>query len=336
MNNLLKKYNIKEYNITEKNNDIYIGEKQEQRCKFCGLAKGEKIYINNKEVEVKFKKVAHAIPHLLGNNKVFSNEECDICNQYFSGLENDLGNFLIPFRSIFNLKGKRGNKYKANQIEITNNNDCIFINEIKRKDNNENAFKIDFTNNTATLKLQNYKYIPSNVYRTFIKIALSLSPVDICKRLNLYRDYLMDINMKSIPNMFISVFYIPGMNKDKKLIVRHMIRKDSDVRYPLVILSVRISSLQFTISLYEKNYYPMVKKMIVEIPEIDEYQKENMLFPENLGTISFHSNDKVSSNFEIPFSYGEIEILDLKNENYEKIKNMSIDEILKLAKKRKS
>ncbi|WP_300347844.1 hypothetical protein [Clostridium sp.] len=298
--------------------------------------KGEKVEVNGKGVQVKFKKIAHAIPQLIGNNRVFSNEECDICNQYFSTLENDLGNFIIPIRSIFDIKGKRGNKYKNNQLEIINNNDRIEINESKKLYNIEKCFKFDIYNKNAILELKTYKFIPSNVYKTFVKMALSLATESICKRLDLYNQYLMNNNIEKIPNMFLHIFYIPGMNKNKKLVVKHMIRKDSDERYPLIILSIRMAAIQFTVYLYEKNYYPMIKKAISIFPEIDMFQYLNGLFPEDLGIQSFEGNQKVSATLKIPFKYEKMRILNLKGVDYDQIKNMSIEEILEFQEKRTS
>lgn len=85
----MEKYDITRYELKTENirneDKKYIGNKHERMCRFCGKTKGE----------TTFKKVAHAIPELIGNKVLISFEECDECNKIFSKLENELANFLI-------------------------------------------------------------------------------------------------------------------------------------------------------------------------------------------------------------------------------------------------
>ena len=79
------------------NKKVYIGNKGV--CRYCGK--------NNSQVN--FKKLAHAIPELLGNKYLFSNDECDDCNSYFDKhLENNLANFLGISRTTSQVVGKKG------------------------------------------------------------------------------------------------------------------------------------------------------------------------------------------------------------------------------------
>ena len=78
---------------------VFLGDKRNRRCRFCGGVRPK----------VTFKKVAHAVPESLGNKSLFSFYECDDCNRLFGdGIENDLGNWSIPMRTLARIKGKKG------------------------------------------------------------------------------------------------------------------------------------------------------------------------------------------------------------------------------------
>ena len=81
---------------------VVLGDMQNRICRFCG----------KQPPEVTFRKVAHAIPELLGNKSIESAYECDTCNQEFgSGIENDLGNWSKPMRTLIRIRGKSRASY---------------------------------------------------------------------------------------------------------------------------------------------------------------------------------------------------------------------------------
>ena len=83
--------------IVRPTDKVVLGEASSRTCRFCGKS----------EPEVTFKLEAHAIPEGLGNKSIFSNYECDPCNQAFGrGIENDLGNWSKPMRTFSRIRGK--------------------------------------------------------------------------------------------------------------------------------------------------------------------------------------------------------------------------------------
>lgn len=71
---------------------LYLGNKIQRVCRFCGKNKNE----------VSFKKKAHVIPEGIGNKKLFSLSECDSCNSFYGNtIENDLNNLLSPYKLFF-------------------------------------------------------------------------------------------------------------------------------------------------------------------------------------------------------------------------------------------
>jgi len=64
-------------------------------CRYCG------------ETDPKqFRKIAHLIPEALGNEWLFSNDECDVCNGLFSDYESNLAAALRPILTIGGTEGK--------------------------------------------------------------------------------------------------------------------------------------------------------------------------------------------------------------------------------------
>jgi len=145
---------------------IYIGKKNDKKCRFC----------NKDKTTATFKTRAHAVPEFLGNKKYLSYEECDNCNKYFSEkLEDNLDKFTKPYRTIARIKGK--NKiptYKSKDkktwlgFESTKK-------ELLLKDVVDSGFiNLEFDKKKISMRLKFEQYIPTAVYKCLVKIALSL------------------------------------------------------------------------------------------------------------------------------------------------------------------
>ncbi|WP_343565579.1 HNH endonuclease, partial [Kiloniella sp. b19] len=75
-------------------------KKNKRVCRFCSRDIRE---------GASFKNRAHVLPEAIGNKKIFSHEECDDCNQYFSSaIEQDFSDHAVMWRVLKGVKGKRG------------------------------------------------------------------------------------------------------------------------------------------------------------------------------------------------------------------------------------
>lgn len=162
------RHSIKTKRIKNKDKK-YIGDKKQRKCRFCGKTKEG----------TTFKKVAHAIPELIGNKVLISFEECDQCNKIFSKLENELANYLALERSTSGIKGKVG-------VPTYKNNKGLIINHSKERINrmlvsdllaSGNVIESD-ADKSFTIKAERKPYIPIAVYKCFAKMALSIMPSD--------------------------------------------------------------------------------------------------------------------------------------------------------------
>ncbi|MBY0421255.1 MAG: HNH endonuclease [Parvularculaceae bacterium] len=66
-------------------------------CRYCDLS-----------LPKRAKPSAHLIPEALGNKKIFSRDECNVCNRLFSAYDNELARFARPLLSIGYISGKSG------------------------------------------------------------------------------------------------------------------------------------------------------------------------------------------------------------------------------------
>ena len=148
--------------IQEYNNSKTLIAKNKRICRFCGKS----------SPDVSFKNEAHIIPQLLGNKKFLSDFECDTCNSTFSKYENDLANFLGPYRTFSSMEGRNGVpafKDIKNQIRISKENKNIdIIGNISTEQVNYNPDKKE-----TIITCHGNSFVPLNVFKCLLKIGLS-------------------------------------------------------------------------------------------------------------------------------------------------------------------
>jgi hypothetical protein len=146
-----------------------LKDKKQRQCRFCG----------KKYPYVSFSKDAHVISEMLGNKYLVSDFECDDCNSLFSRYENDLANFLGIVRTIQSVKGKaKVPKFKSSdkllEAQSTYDPNEGTIIEIRRFDGLNKTFHFDKEKRQTVITYEKAPYIPLNVYKSLLKMALSL------------------------------------------------------------------------------------------------------------------------------------------------------------------
>lgn len=134
-----------------------------KKCRFCARS----------TPEVTFKQVAHALPHCIGNNSLFTYNECDACNNKFGRLlETHFANFMNLDHTIVGIKGKRGYpKYKMDNAQIETTGTSIDWTDIPPEN-------IDHDPENGILRITQKMpgYIPVALYKSFVKMALTIMP----------------------------------------------------------------------------------------------------------------------------------------------------------------
>ena len=144
-----------------------IEEFNKRTPKFC-------YYCGTKDTSL-FKNEPHLTPELLTKNRNTYNHECDKCNDFFSmEYETHLTHFTRPFVLLSQCKTKKG----FPKIKMPNGDFIQFENGQLRIHDNHNSFPItyDEAKKIATLEIPRPKFIPYKVYKSLIKIAISLLP----------------------------------------------------------------------------------------------------------------------------------------------------------------
>ena len=184
--NLETSYNIIVcYHLNEHKQIMLSDGDKPQKCRFCG----------REFPDVTFKKIAHAISHMVGNRVLKSDYECDMCNQFFSTYETEYSSYMNLYHTMFMVHGKGGiPKYKLShkensKIEIENDN-TIKINIQEGEEPLIVWEEIDKANNTIEIKGKR-TYTPQNVLKALVKMALTIIPKDELQNLSNIKNWLM-------------------------------------------------------------------------------------------------------------------------------------------------
>lgn len=167
-------------------------------CKFC----------SNTSTNVDFKNIPHIIPELLGRNNYTCNEECDSCNTKFGRYETDLSNYISPYQTLIGQKTK--NKIPSFQGRVSGSYKPTLMRNKDGKTEinfggNLSDFKYDYKGKILNLNFKKKKFIPVNVYRSFVKIALSLCSKEELQNYDGITSWLLD----STDNMDTYVYDLP-------------------------------------------------------------------------------------------------------------------------------
>lgn len=141
--------------------------KAEMLCRFCGLD----------ATETTFKSKPHMISQLFGSNIGISDFECDRCNNHFSKFESSAADFLGISRTLYALGIGTPPVFKSPDKSIIARPGKLFGKEgIEITSSLPNLIQLLNGTGEIELEFQSNPYIPINVYKTLLKIALTIMP----------------------------------------------------------------------------------------------------------------------------------------------------------------
>lgn len=164
--------------LYENNNNNIIQDQKQNVCRFC---------LRDLRF-TSFKNESHAISHCLGNKTIVLLNECDKCNSYFGDtFENDLASYTLPIRNLNSIKGKKKKpKYKSNDkktiLESVKEKER-FLKILTQKDSS--FIEYEKENNCFKLEFDIEPYTPLNVYKSLVKMALSVMPEEYLEKFKL-------------------------------------------------------------------------------------------------------------------------------------------------------
>ena len=207
-------------------------------------------YCLKKSPEVSFSKEAHAIPHFLGNNEIFSCDECNSCNEFFGRrYDDDLAKYLGGGRTLSQIRGKKGvpsykTKQKRSRIDVEKEDITMMVTE------GDDIFRIDEKSNKIEIEIQKQAHSPLGVYKSFVKMAIALAPQDILPQLDLTRQWLMRDDIDKYPYfkpIMIHTF-IPGPAPMKNELFAMLLKRSEEVNMPSLVFWLFVSNYGFQIA----------------------------------------------------------------------------------------
>ncbi|MFN4149306.1 MAG: HNH endonuclease [Candidatus Sericytochromatia bacterium] len=285
-----------------------VPKKSKKVCRFC----------NRNSDEVSFKDETHAIPHLLGNNILFSDYECFDCNHKFGEeLENDLGKFLGDINRILgNLKGKSGvPKYKSkDKKSIIQRDGNVLITVANIVDSPDEKEKYYFDNNVMELFGEKQSYKPIAVYKCLVKIFLTLLPQEemFFKNNNFFKSTIEWINEEHRDyDMVLPLFYRNDFNligEPLRAIILKRKSEESLLPYMLFVLSFNNTFIQIMIPENEGNtnlvgktanfpLYPLYSDKIIGMKaEYYDFSSSQMIREEKHGSTIINKGEVIDIN----------------------------------------
>ncbi len=225
---------------------IFIGTRQSRKCRFCG----------KDESQTSFKTIAHAIPEAIGNKRVILLEECDECNKYFSEeIENSFDKYSKVFRILGGVKGKKRppgykTRDKESKLKVDKENRTLKIDG----DVNKILVPKENTQDSHLMTIEREPYIPLAVYKTLVKMALSIVPIELLPNFSQHIDWLMN---RETGTIFTSPLFLVervllgpsfGVGSSAMLFVR---KESSSLDNPYAMLFISFGCAVFQIAIPE-------------------------------------------------------------------------------------
>lgn len=222
---------IKKYSITGfGNQNRKIGQpiKQKRKCRFC----------QKSMPEVTFSQKAHAISEALGNKTVILFDECDNCNEKFSkSLEPQIVEYLSLFRTMFGVKGKRGDtKYKGHNFSISKTKDVkIELKDVERPLENVFPYVIPLKSDKKVVLLDIYKCL----CKYFLSVIEEKELVNFKKTINWING---ELESKTLPFISESITYNRASLQPRMTIY---IRKRKSKNFPFAVCEFQLTVKRF-------------------------------------------------------------------------------------------
>jgi len=221
----------------------YLGDPSVRVCRFCGKSKPE----------MKFKKLAHVVPQSLGNRNLLSYYECDVCNETFGGgIENDLGNWTKPFRTMLRIdNGNSGiptlKGTGASPWRIEGKDGSLAIHAHR----NDMPHSEDEDKQSITFDLPRDVYTPVAVMKAFVRIGLTLMPDEELIHFDDLMDWIKnpDHRVRTIGSNTIYQTMHPGPQPNDQLLASLLRRVDDDASVPYMFLILCMTNQAFQVPL---------------------------------------------------------------------------------------
>lgn len=218
-------YIMREYfTIPTESNKREFDKIKNKRCRFC----------NKTEPETTFKNYPHKISRLLGNRFWYAFDECDTCNSTFSKYETNLSDFFCLDRALINSKGtSKSPKFRSPDKRLVIENGDFYAKKgvyVKQADKAQGYFAYNEQSGELAITTKTGSFVPLFVYKAFIKIALSLLPLECVVE---YPDLLTFLNDPNATNVPICLIMAYSLHSDARFDFQALLFEKKESKYKI-------------------------------------------------------------------------------------------------------
>ena len=225
----------------------FIGQEGTKRWSAGPSVRSERVcrYCHRSMPEVKFDNIAHTISEGLENKNIITNDECDICNDYFGkNVEPHLLEYVSLFRVMFNVQGKKGKIHHiyGENYEVINKQDGKNSIDINIRTEYADGDQIPYITEQPVELISQNDIIMQNVYKSLVKYALGILPPDKLKSFSRTVEWLLgNITITDLPLVRLSISPVKIDHPN----VMVFIRKSQDETLPYAMAELNVINLKF-------------------------------------------------------------------------------------------
>ncbi|RUL65788.1 HNH endonuclease [Dyella dinghuensis] len=237
-----------------------LGEKDVRVCRFCSKMKPE----------VSFSKKAHVVPQSLGNRGLISYYECDTCNEIFGGgIENDLGNWTKPARTMLRVHGQNGIPKLVGKgqsgwrieggakggLAISAHQDHM-------------PHTVDEEKKAITFDLPRDPYTPAAVMKAFVRIGLTMMPAPELANFDDLMQWIKnpDHSVRTIGGSTIYQTMHPGPLPNDQVQASLLRRAKEEAPFPYMFLVLSFANQAYQIPLTSRDHDAHLQGLNITMP----------------------------------------------------------------------
>ena len=239
----------KTYTFTDFGYPEYIGEveKDKRVCRFCGKSNPVRVK-NHSHDKVIFKDRSHAISYCLGNENLYSNEECDECNHWFGkNIEPDIEHRFSVYRAIHRFKNRENNeRITEGDNFVIDHGTLTFVKEsafgVKTFSRSLNPGDIIPPEGVMANLVGKDGCVHANVYRCIAKYVIACLPKD---ELHAFQNTIEWVFKRKKPAHLPPMYRYEDASFVSRPLLRVFVRKDAKKDLPYCVAVLRAMDMVY-------------------------------------------------------------------------------------------
>lgn len=276
-------------------------------------------YCERTNKQVTFTQDTHLLPELIGENNILTFDECDECNKLFSSFESNFSIFIRPYITLMGIKGKKKIPSFQSRTVDRNEETRTFL---KHTEGNSkelhiqtlNDYSINADTKTFDIVFRKPPFVPLKVYKSLLKIGLSLLPkeFDIANKdsfawLNGRQEHLEFIPYAFITSLKRKSFTTPSADLYR---AKKLVKGKSEFPEHILILCFANQIIQIFLPFSDelKKVHNSKRTLSLDIFPAFVFDKIEAGQTVEIKTYNLGVATSVTENHQISFSYQEAEI----------------------------